>query len=257
MAAFDISLSSPLGREFTGGLGGPGQGGHVSPDWFIGFGMDLAAPGGSEVRASFDGHVTVFHPHDPGTDTGKVYGAQIFMRDQNDGMGCFYTHLTDVPAGFAVGTSVSQGDVIGRVFEFGGIPGHVHMAVCEVFGDTRVGVNLYQLYLSMAASQSSQTVTFFHEPGRPPAPSGGGVAPAPPVTPGAIDLGNLRGLQQGLAALGFDPGGIDGIDGPGTQAAVRAFQESASLVADGIAGPMTRAALGVALTGAGLTVVGV
>ena len=50
-------------------------------------------------------------------------------------------------------------------------------------------------------------------------------------------------LQQRLTELGFDPNGIDGIFGPGTEAAVKAFQQSKGLTVDGIVGPNTRAAL--------------
>jgi uncharacterized protein (TIGR02594 family) len=50
-------------------------------------------------------------------------------------------------------------------------------------------------------------------------------------------------IQHELARRGFDPGGIDGIDGPRTRAAVRAFQASAGLLQDGIVGPKTYAAL--------------
>src|ERR1043166_5099442 len=55
--------------------------------------------------------------------------------------------------------------------------------------------------------------------------------------PGVLDL------QQKLKDLGFDPNGIDGNFGPGTEAAVVAFQQSKGLQADGIAGPATMAAL--------------
>jgi C1A family cysteine protease len=46
-------------------------------------------------------------------------------------------------------------------------------------------------------------------------------------------------LQSALAQLGFDPGPIDGIFGPLTEAAVRGYQSSRSLLVDGIVGPQT------------------
>lgn len=50
-------------------------------------------------------------------------------------------------------------------------------------------------------------------------------------------------LQQALRASGFNPGAIDGVFGPGTEAALLAFQRSEGLAADGIVGPNTAAAL--------------
>jgi N-acetylmuramoyl-L-alanine amidase len=50
-------------------------------------------------------------------------------------------------------------------------------------------------------------------------------------------------LQERLAALGFDPGRVDGIFGAATRAAVAHFQHDAGLSADGIAGPATLAEL--------------
>jgi peptidoglycan hydrolase-like protein with peptidoglycan-binding domain len=60
---------------------------------------------------------------------------------------------------------------------------------------------------------------------------------------GYIDLDNLKGAQTALKALGFDPGDTDGLDGPRTQKAVRAFQGNANIRVDGIVGPETRQAL--------------
>ncbi len=53
----------------------------------------------------------------------------------------------------------------------------------------------------------------------------------------------VTALQQRLKDLGFDPKGVDGHFGPGTEAAVIAFQKSKGLDADGKVGPATRAAL--------------
>ena len=47
MGAFTLDISNPLPNGFTGGLGGPGQGGHTGPDWFEAFGNDLGAPAGA------------------------------------------------------------------------------------------------------------------------------------------------------------------------------------------------------------------
>jgi peptidoglycan hydrolase-like protein with peptidoglycan-binding domain len=60
---------------------------------------------------------------------------------------------------------------------------------------------------------------------------------------GYIDLDELEGVQKALSKLGFDPGKIDGKDGPNTQKAVRAFQAHASVKIDGAVGPVTRKAL--------------
>jgi peptidoglycan hydrolase-like protein with peptidoglycan-binding domain len=53
----------------------------------------------------------------------------------------------------------------------------------------------------------------------------------------------VRLLQQRLGTHGQQPGPIDGLYGPLTEAAVRRFQSSAGLAVDGIAGPQTLKAL--------------
>jgi Putative peptidoglycan binding domain len=54
---------------------------------------------------------------------------------------------------------------------------------------------------------------------------------------------DVRRVQRALASVGFDPVQIDGIFGPNTERAVKAFQADRGLDADGIVGPLTRGAL--------------
>jgi len=57
----------------------------------------------------------------------------------------------------------------------------------------------------------------------------------------------VRKIQQALKAAGVDPGPIDGINGPKTEAAVLGFQLQKRLVPDGEVGPETAGALGIEL----------
>jgi soluble lytic murein transglycosylase-like protein len=61
---------------------------------------------------------------------------------------------------------------------------------------------------------------------------------------GAVTNAQVPGLQVALHAKGFYDGPIDGIAGPQTAEAVRAFQRDAGITVDGIAGLQTRRALG-------------
>jgi murein DD-endopeptidase MepM/ murein hydrolase activator NlpD len=68
-----------------------------------------------------------------------------------------------------------------------------------------------------------------------------GVSAAPAAARGRSEV---AALQVALRATGHYFGTVDGIRGPATRAATRAFQSRRGLVADGIAGPATRRALG-------------
>ena len=64
-----------------------------------------------------------------------------------------------------------------------------------------------------------------------------------PVAAGARSA-DIAALQVALHATGDYAGDVDGIAGPGTAGAVRAFQRRHGLPPDGVAGPLTRRALG-------------
>lgn len=66
--------------------------------------------------------------------------------------------------------------------------------------------------------------------------------------PAGAELGSpnddVKALQSNLNTLGANPRLVeDGVPGPGTTAAVRAFQSAAGLPVDGVAGPVTLAAI--------------
>ena len=67
------------------------------------------------------------------------------------------------------------------------------------------------------------------------------------LTSPALQGPEVRRLQQQLARLGYDAGAVDGVFGPATDRAVKAFQHDHKLTGDGIAGPATAAALAAAL----------
>jgi murein DD-endopeptidase MepM/ murein hydrolase activator NlpD len=174
MSVFTIDMSSPFPPGFfTGGLGGPNSGGHHGTEWYIRYGMDLGTAAGTEVHAAFDGHITVLHPHNRSADTSKVYGAQLFMRFRSsattpsfpdDKMGGFYTHITDVPASLRVGSQVSKGDLLGRIYAPAWAASHLHLALVEIIGGAPggryTGVDIYQKIQDIANTATVLSVTF-------------------------------------------------------------------------------------------------
>lgn len=66
----------------------------------------------------------------------------------------------------------------------------------------------------------------------------------------------VRALQRRLRRLGRNPGPVDGLFGPLTEAAVRGFQHTQGLSVDGVVGPVTAAALSSAKPAARLLIPG-
>jgi len=168
MAAFTMEMTSPFRGGWTGGLGGPGEGGHSSSKWYIQYGMDLGAREGTEVLAAFAGHVTVFHGDDDPKDSlgkgEKEYGNQLFLRygteEKQPGydlMGAFYTHITG--RHFSRGNRIEKGQPLGTI-----VGNHLHLALVEIIGgpaaDRYTGVNLYQHFVAMADTPRILVVTF-------------------------------------------------------------------------------------------------
>jgi len=56
---------------------------------------------------------------------------------------------------------------------------------------------------------------------------------------------SISKIQSRLNGLGYGAGEVDGIMGPLTEGAIKAFQRDNGLDVDGIVGPITRKALGI------------
>lgn len=54
---------------------------------------------------------------------------------------------------------------------------------------------------------------------------------------------DVADMQQQLKQMGFNPGAADGVFGPRTEMAVKAFQRSRGITADGVFGPQSRGAM--------------
>jgi membrane-bound lytic murein transglycosylase B len=73
----------------------------------------------------------------------------------------------------------------------------------------------------------------------------GGLARPPSTTEQALSRDMIERIQGRLNHLGFDAGAADGVMGPATRSALRAFQKSAGMIADGYPDPATLSALAV------------
>jgi len=62
---------------------------------------------------------------------------------------------------------------------------------------------------------------------------GGGLRQPPPADQKALSRGEVEGLQLALNQRGYDAGEPDGVLGPATRDAVRAYQRDAGLISDG------------------------
>ncbi len=89
------------------------------------------------------------------------------------------------------------------------------------------------------------------EPHEAPVVAGSGVEPAPGTAPVVLNPGDIAQIQRVLAAFGYPVGAIDGVTGPRTAAALRAFQFDNGLDASGQLDSQTLERLNAALSDTG------
>ncbi|MGI5839991.1 MAG: LysM peptidoglycan-binding domain-containing protein, partial [bacterium] len=124
-----------------------------------------------------------------------------------------------------------------RLVDLGFSPG----VIDGIFGTgTEAAVRAFQTSRGLAADGVVGAATWnaLFLPGRPTPPQ-----PAPPPPYPVLRRGDtgpyVQILQRQLMAQGYEPGAEDGIFGPRTEAAVRAFQTDRGLTPDGVVGPRT------------------
>lgn len=121
-----------------------------------------------------------------------------------------------------------------------GIWGPDSQAALERFQQTRNLQVTGQLNQATAATLGVAPAELLAaRPAQPPAAASSGVA-----MPEVVSQAAVRNVQQRLRSLGFYRGAIDGLWGPGTQAAIERFQQGRGLQSSGQVNPATLQALG-------------
>ena len=121
-------------------------------------------------------------------------------------------------AGIGAGAGAIVGAVTGLSAEAGAVLGAVAGGLTGALTKEE-SVNLGEPAWKQGSNQpSSQTTTAFQ-------------------TPVSGDKSTVIGIQKGLLDLDYNPGPVDGINGPKTQKAIRQYQKDHGLMVDGQATP--------------------
>jgi murein DD-endopeptidase MepM/ murein hydrolase activator NlpD len=198
-------------------------------------GTDYVVGVGTPVVAVADGVVV-------GTTTSiaGAGGRMVWLDTTTDGYNFDYLHLSRVDV--SPGQAVKQGQVLGLSGASGkgserGYGPHLHLSA-RIMGKHVNGAGNFDYEAFLVSQPADKPAAAKPAAEKPKTPA----APAAPVARATVKKGSsgedVRYLQNKLVI------GADGVFGPITDKAVRAFQASKGLVVDGIVGPKTWGALG-------------
>ncbi|WKZ82450.1 MAG: peptidoglycan-binding protein [Acidimicrobiia bacterium] len=208
-------------------------------------GIDIMSPKMTPVVAVADG---VVGRYNGGTNQAWIDSYSrccTLWIAHDDGWTSKYIHLNNDTPGtddgqgwgiapdLALGTRVQAGQVIGWVGDSGNAEGtspHLHFELMDPDG---VLVDPYES-LRSAATGIPPTIC------KPATASLDNLLGSNTLIKQDTRGVEVRELQAFLAAVGHDPGPIDGVAGSKTITALRAFQEARGIAADGVVGPTTR-----------------
>jgi len=105
-------------------IGTPGSGTHTRGNWESDNAVDISAKIGTPILATQDGTIGKIYKNQSGESALK--GIQVHLGTADNEW--FYTHLSKMAAGMAVGTRVKKGQVIGYSGDANGV-GHLHIGV--------------------------------------------------------------------------------------------------------------------------------
>lgn len=199
-------------------------------------GLDMYAKHGEPIYAAIGG---VCYPQ---IDSHGGNGVVIITKDKYEFNGdetyakVIYWHLIQDDAVVHTGQEVKTGDLIGYADNTGTSTGdHLHFGLypCDINGNNLFPTNGYGGAIDPSPYGSDKYAQDINN--------------AKYIFTKTLKKGNwnadVKELQQKLKDMSLYSGVIDGVFGPKTELAVKAFQTAHGLISDGIVGPKTNAEL--------------
>jgi peptidoglycan hydrolase-like protein with peptidoglycan-binding domain len=139
----------------------------------------------------------------------------------------------DADAQYMLGRMYARGE--GTLQDY--VQAHAWLNLAAARGHRLAGAERDSLQARMTSQQiaEAQSLARAFQPSAPPPAVAAPAPPPPPAVPASTPANRdeVAAIQRALAERGYDPGPADGVAGPRTRQAIRAYQEDAGLAVDG------------------------